>query len=207
MKPNGRPPLVSDAVQSAIAAAPGSRFADLFAVLGGLSRSLTTTLARLRASNEAHAVGGKSHLRYFATADLAAQWVAHLPVKAPSMKRRWTPEDDAAMLEHYPTNGAAFVANLLGRDINATTSRASSKGIACLVRVRNGKVHSHKPAKTQEVALRHAGSSVRIEGGPSRLGPAYLPGELDTLPRSPGFKHTICESPKPPTRTNTFMEA
>ena len=166
MKPNGPPQLVSDAVKLAIAAATGSMFSDLFAIVGGLSRTLTTMLSHVRAEGHAHVVGGKSHLRYFATAELAAEWVLHLPpTTTPKPKRRWTPEEDAVLLEHYPTKGAAFVANLIGRDINATNARACVKRIRCMVWIRNGVVQERKAAKAPE---------------PPKIGPAYndLPADM-----------------------------
>ena len=188
MKPNGRPQLVSDAVKLAIAAAPGSMFSDLFATVGGLSRTLTTMLSRVRAEGHAHVVGGKSHLRYFATAELAAEWVLHLPpVKPPakpSLKRRWSPEDDAAMLEHYPTKGPAFVADLLGRDINATYARACIKGIHCLRWVRNGVEQKRKAASAP---------------APAKSGPAYndLPADMSkakiTILPTPVCRYAVSE--------------
>ena len=190
MKPNGRPQLVSDAVKLAIAAAPGSMFSDLFAIVGGLSRSLTTTLSRIRAEGHAHVVGGKSHLRYFATAELAAEWVLHLPPVKPSLKRRWSPEDDAALLEYYPTKGAVYAAELLGRNVSATSARASVKGIRCMKWICEGIEHERKPAQ------------VRAEGfvkSPPKIGPAYndLPADMSrakvTILPTPVCRYAVSE--------------
>ena len=197
MKPNGRPQLVSDAVKLAIAAAPGSMFSDLFAIVGGLSRTLTTMLSRVRAEGHAHVVGGKSHLRYFATAELAAEWVLHLPPEKPpakpSLKLRWSPEDDAALLEHYPTKGAAFVADLLGRDINATYARACSKGIHCMRWIRNGVEQERKPAKVR------AAGAIKGAPAPAKSGPAYndLPADMSkakvTILPTPVCRYAVSE--------------
>ena len=190
MKPNGRPQLVSDAAKLAIAAAPGSMFSDLFAIVGGLSRTLTTMLSRLRAEGHAHVVGGKSHLRYFATAELAAEWVLNIPPEKPSLKRRWTPEEDAVLLEHYPTKGAIFVADLIGRNLTATNARACSKGIRCMKWIRGGVEQERTPAH------------VRAEGfvkAVTKIGPAHndLPADMSKakvtiLPR-PICRHAVSD--------------
>ena len=118
------------------------------------------------------------------------------------MKRAGWPESELAILrEHYPTKGGAFVAAMLGRepkDVQRTASRKKvsrdfpEKPVKCKATTRNGRVFKPKPP------------------GPSRAvaalrrGPAYLPGEVDTLPRSVGFKFTSCPTPPPALRTNTF---
>ena len=108
------------------------------------------------------------------------------------IKCGWSDEQVALLRELYPTKGGAYVGELVGRSARVVVQKALTLGIKCKATTRNGRVFKPKPP------------------GPSRAvaalrrGPAYLPGEVDTLPRSVGFKFTACPTPPPALRTNTF---
>lgn len=61
-----------------------------------------------------------------------------------------------------------------------------------------------KPPKPPKTTLRKAGSAVRIEAAPVKRGPAYLPGDPMTAPRSAGFRHVVYPRMPDPCYTNTF---
>ncbi len=170
----GRTPIVSAAILRAIAAAPGSTFGQLSAIVGGSHRGIATLIGRLIRSGAAFAGGLKSHRRYFPTAAEAQAWdVANTtdakrerrlaqhradskrryylalgipepttprtkkPPKARKPPRNgWPAEHVQALLDHYPTKGAAYVAALVGRSVATVQRKAAYMGVRCLVDMR-----------------------------------------------------------------------
>lgn len=103
----------------------------------------------------------------------------------------WTPEHIAVLREFYPTHGAAYCANLLGRPQKATMGKAQSLGIKNLSTMRNGRSYVRKPAPAEPT----------LKIAPPGKGPAYCEGE----PRiTAATKVTICPSPPRHFRSNTF---
>ena len=211
MKPNGRPPAFKELVQRAIASAPGSTISELFELVRGNRQSLSTVLMRLRTDGAVCAVGPRRDgLRHFATVELADAWTAAHPsdakhvkhvwpvrkVRALSTKPRkgeWLPEHAATLREHYPTCGAAFVAELTGRSAKEVYRYADKHSIKRVV-VRYGKTASPAEARNGVIG--------KVKAAPTR-GPAYLDGPLVFTAQT---LRTVYAPPLRSLRTNTFSE-
>lgn len=102
----------------------------------------------------------------------------------------WTPEQIAVLREFYPTHGAAYCANLLGRPQKATMGKAQSLGIKNLSTMRNGRAYVRKPAPAEPT----------LKIAPPGKGPAYLPGDPVTTAAT---RHVVYPTPPRALRTNT----
>ena len=83
----------------------------------------------------------------------------------------WTAEHVATLREHYPTQGAAWVAQRTGHSVNGTVQHAVKLGVRCVVSKRKGGTYKCKPAA--------AAGAVKIVVKPSGRGPAYSSGAVD----------------------------
>ncbi len=107
---------------------------------------------------------------------------AHTPIVAtkPSRYVGWTKEQEQALRDHYPTKGAAFVAELLGREINTVRSHAGRLGVKNLVSTRGGVPY------------------IRHEKAPGSVkAPARGPGYSDTAPDTSKAVKTVYATPMP----------
>ena len=221
MKPNGRPPVFKELVQRAIASAPGSTISDLFELVQGNRQSLSTVLMRLRTDGAVCAAGPRRDgLRHFATIELADAWTAAHPSDVKHVKRvkhvwparkvrpsnkpvkvkvNWLPEHAAALLQHYPTRGAAFVSEVTGRSVKEVYRYAAKHDIKSLVFMREGVAFTRKKTSSESS---HSLVNIKVNSAPTR-GPAYLDGPLVFTAQTVRTVYT----PMPRAlRTNTFSE-
>lgn len=118
-------------------------------------------------------------------------------------KGAWSPEQLERLRTEYPvTDDPKALAASLGRTHHGLMMKASELGITRPRRQAAHKPQAAKPVKSVKVAK-------AIKSAPKIAhprGPAYLPGDVDTLPRSPGFRHIVYPSKPAPLRTNTFSQ-
>jgi hypothetical protein len=119
---------------------------------------------------------------------------------------RWTEEQVTKLRELYPhTADTQAVADALGKSLQAVKQYACKLGIAKLVQ--KSKTRAPRPRVSLRVERPPkpvaAPSAPTLRVGEQKRGPAYMPGDIDTLPRSPGFRHVVCPSPPHHYRTNT----
>lgn len=114
--------------------------------------------------------------------------------------RIWTPEQVAALVRLYPTLPPAEVAEAIGRPLKSVQGKANTMGIKSFCAPGRRPGHREPPKPKKASPCLPAAKPVRA---PVR-GPAHLPGDIDTLPRSPGFRHIVCPRTPDPIRTQTF---
>lgn len=83
----------------------------------------------------------------------------------------WTAEHIAILREHYPTQGAAWVAQRTGHSVNSVGQYAVKLGVRCVVSKRKGGTYKCKPVA--------AIGTVIVAAKPSVRGPAYNSGAVD----------------------------
>jgi hypothetical protein len=223
----GRKPTTALVILATIRAQEGALPAGIQSAIPIVVKYRTTLslLCRLVKSGRLFVAGPKYRRRYFTEASLAATWDAEndeatraLAAKKrkreyakkryhdrecePSFSSRtrvWTPELVALMARDYPAMGPTLFAASIGLTASAVTRQASKLGIKW-IRPPAAPKPIREPRKVNP--LRKSGSDAR-QAAPAKRGPAWLPGELHELPRSPGFRHVIFPSMPQPTRSNT----
>ena len=208
MTRDGRPKSTTAKALAAILAAPGSTFPELYNVIGGSRNALGTLLCKHNKLCTLFAVGSRSHMRYFPTAELAAAWCATenatkaeqaaTTAKLPPKPRKgaWTPEQIALLREHYPSKGGAYTSLLVGHGLDATVQQAYALKIARLYSIKGRALAPRKASIPRD-------PDVTIAAVAHRRGPAYLDGPLVFTDRT---IRTVYAPPPRALRTNTHFQ-
>lgn len=193
----GKEPTIRPLIEAAVIAA-GSAGIGAEAILGQIPhtslKTIRNVVSRLVVIGTVSAVGLSAERRYFAI-QVGKPRVSCGPRTA--RKGAWTPEQIERLRTEYPiTDDSQGLAKELGRTHHGLMMKASELGISRTAAQRKPRQPA-KPAKV--IKVRPAAPKIA-----RNLGPAYLPGDIDTLPRSPGFRHIVCARKPDPHRTQTF---
>lgn len=192
--------------------------------------SVRTTVGRLREEGRAFHVGHQALRRWFCTRDLAEAYrlaglpptyrqrlvaeraarkaqrtlerVAREAKKAAAAERKWTDSENRYLRKHYPTQGAKFVAPVLGRSVTAVTAQAAVLSVRCEVCVQLiGYVKKAPVPKLVPKPRPVVVAPALPKAAPKPRGPALSDGPVLY---HPNFKFTRAPAPPAALRTNTY---